>query len=88
MREEHLATFAAPLGRRALLCAVGLTLLGVAAGCAPLQAATAPPPASATAYALVHHAVCFLPVSLVGFGYMLAVGASWRSLRQEDGPGR
>ncbi len=49
MREEYLATFAAPLGRRALLCAVGLTLLGVAAGCAPPQAATAPPPASATA---------------------------------------
>jgi hypothetical protein len=58
--------------------AVQLALLTVAAW----------PPATATAYALVHHAVCFLPVSLVGFGYMLAVGASWRSLRQEDGPGR
>lgn len=40
------------------------------------------PKATATAYALVHHAVCFVPVTLAGIGYMLAVGASWRALGQ------
>lgn len=40
------------------------------------------PRATATAYALVHHAICFIPVTLAGIGYMLAVGASWRTLSQ------
>lgn len=40
------------------------------------------PLATATAYALLHHAVCFLPVTLLGFGYMLVVGFSWRELGQ------
>lgn len=37
----------------------------------------------ATAFALLHHAVCFLPVTLLGFGYMLMVGFSWRELGQD-----
>ncbi len=36
----------------------------------------------ATAFALLHHVICFVPVSLVGFGYMLMVGFSWRQVRQ------
>ncbi|MGQ9496095.1 MAG: lysylphosphatidylglycerol synthase transmembrane domain-containing protein [Thermoanaerobaculaceae bacterium] len=40
------------------------------------------PVATATAYALVHHAICFVPVTLAGIGYMLAVGASWRALSE------
>lgn len=40
------------------------------------------PLAEATAYALLHHAVCFFPVTLLGFGYMLVVGFSWRQLGQ------
>ncbi len=39
------------------------------------------PVAAATAFALVHHAACFVPVTLLGTGYMLAVGASWQGLR-------
>jgi uncharacterized protein (TIRG00374 family) len=31
---------------------------------------------TATAFALVHHAVCFFPISIVGFSYMGAVGLS------------
>lgn len=37
----------------------------------------------ATAFALLHHVICFVPVTLVGFGYMLVVGFSWRQLRQD-----
>lgn len=37
----------------------------------------------ATAFALLHHAICFVPVTLVGFGYMLVVGFSWRELRRD-----
>lgn len=40
--------------------------------------------ATATGYALLHHAICFLPVTLAGIGYMLAVGASWRTLSRRS----
>jgi len=50
--------------------AVQLALLTVAAW----------PPATATAYALVHHAICFLPVTFLGFGYMLYAGYSPRKV--------
>lgn len=36
----------------------------------------------ATAFALLHHIICFVPVSLVGFGYMLVVGFSWQQVSQ------
>jgi uncharacterized protein (TIRG00374 family) len=44
------------------------------------------PMAEATAYALIHHALCFFPVTLVGIGYMLAVGVSFRSWPKEPPP--
>lgn len=36
----------------------------------------------ATAFALLHHVICFVPVTLLGFGYMLVVGVSWRQVPQ------
>ncbi|MGC8916454.1 MAG: lysylphosphatidylglycerol synthase transmembrane domain-containing protein [Thermoanaerobaculum sp.] len=41
------------------------------------------PLTTATAFALVHHAVCFVPVTLIGFGYMLVAGFSFRRLPVE-----
>ncbi len=32
----------------------------------------------ATAFALVHHAVCFFPITALGLAYLAASGASWR----------
>ncbi|MCS7182312.1 MAG: flippase-like domain-containing protein [Thermoanaerobaculum sp.] len=41
------------------------------------------PAAAATAFALIHHAICFVPITVVGFGYMLLVGFSWELVKRE-----
>ena len=33
---------------------------------------------TATAFALIHHAVCFFPITALGLGYMAATGMTWR----------
>lgn len=40
---------------------------------------------TATAFALVHHAVCFFPITAIGLGYLAASGAAWR--RADPGAG-
>ncbi|MDD5562233.1 MAG: lysylphosphatidylglycerol synthase transmembrane domain-containing protein [Thermoanaerobaculaceae bacterium] len=45
---------------------------------------------TATAFALVHHAICFFPITVLGLGYLGAVGLSVgrvRALGAEAGPG-
>jgi uncharacterized membrane protein YbhN (UPF0104 family) len=46
--------------------------------------------ATATAYALVHHAICFFPITVLGLGYLGGVGLSLggvRALEKETTPG-
>jgi hypothetical protein len=46
-------------------------------------------PATATAYALLHHAVCFFPVTVIGLGYLGSAGLSLgrvRALAENDPP--
>jgi hypothetical protein len=40
-------------------------------------------PAAATAFALVHHAVCFFPITVVGLAYLSRVGFSLAAVRTE-----
>jgi len=42
-------------------------------------------PATATAFALVHHAICFFPITAVGLAYMGGVGISLRRVRALEG---
>jgi uncharacterized protein (TIRG00374 family) len=41
--------------------------------------------ASATAYALLHHAICFFPITIVGLAYMAATGVSLGRARELAG---
>ena len=41
---------------------------------------------TATAFALIHHAVCFFPITLAGLGYAGAVGWRLRPAAPPDGP--
>jgi uncharacterized membrane protein YbhN (UPF0104 family) len=44
---------------------------------------------TATAYALLHHAICFFPITVLGLGYLAGVGLSLgrvRALQSEVAP--
>ncbi|NCO69051.1 MAG: hypothetical protein GW878_00800, partial [Acidobacteria bacterium] len=42
---------------------------------------------TATAYALLHHAICFVPITFIGLAYIGAAGLSLGRVRVLDSPG-
>jgi hypothetical protein len=40
---------------------------------------------TATAYALLHHAICFFPITVLGLAYLGAVGLSLGRVRALEG---